>query len=194
MAELIKYKHYLIVTAALIFALYITEPLMLMYDELKQTNELNQKREVKLTELLAQQQTLAEQLELAESNASKVKPYLFNKASESEFQLAAQTLVEKTFSASDCSIDRVAWQGKIVINEHINQWRLNIRFKGESLCVVNVTKQLETLAPLLRFAEYNYTSRDWAGNPQQSLTGDIDLIMWNNQQVIQTETPEEPSV
>jgi len=190
MAELIKYKHYLIVTAALIFGLYITEPLMLAYDELKQTNTLNQKRETKLTALLSEQQVLAEQLALAEQNKTKLQALMFNKPSESDFKLTAQTLLESTLEPVNCSIERVAWRGETPINENISQWRLNVRFNGDALCVVKATKKLESLTPLIRFAEYNFTSREWNGSTTQSLTGDIDLIMWNNRQVLQPQEQE----
>lgn len=180
MDELVKYKHYLIFIMALLVALYITDPLWVKYNELKQTSSMHQKRASKLTDLLAQQKTLQEQLSIATDNAQQLLPYVFTKSSESEFKLSAQQLIEKTFNQSGCDIDRLGWQGKTPLNDKIMQWRLNIRFSGNALCVVKTTKQLELLSPLIRFTDYSYTSRDWQGGSEQSLTGDIDLIMWNN--------------
>lgn len=182
MEELAKYKHYFIVLTALLLVLYVTEPLWISFKELQQTNNMNQKRVGKLAELLQQQQKLAEQLNIADKNTKLLVEYIFIKDSESNFKLEAQQLIEKTFSDLGCEIDRLGWQGKTLLSDEIMQWRLNVRFKGNSLCVLKVTKQLEGLTPLIRFIEYNYTGRSWEGKPDDVLTGDIDLIMWNNQQ------------
>ncbi|WP_404341345.1 hypothetical protein [Pseudoalteromonas mariniglutinosa] len=183
MQELEKYKHYFIVVAALLLALYVTDPLWLSYQELKQQNSMQQKRANKLDELLKQQDTLTEQLEVAQTYAEQLLPYVFINNSESDFKLAAQQLIEKTFDSVECEIDRLGWQGQTPLNDKIVQWRLNVRFKGSSLCVLKITKQLELLTPLVRFTEYNYTGRSWAGKPNERLTGDIDILMWNNQQL-----------
>ncbi|MCQ8879459.1 hypothetical protein NQT69_15770 [Pseudoalteromonas shioyasakiensis] len=182
MQELEKYKHYFIVVAALLLALYVTDPLWISYQELKQQNSMQQKRANKLAELLKQQQTLIEQLEVVHNNAEQILDYVFVKNSESDFKLTAQQLIEKTFNSAQCEIDRLGWQGQTPLNDKIVQWRLNVRFKGSSLCVLNVTKQLELLTPLVRFTEYNYIARRWEGKHDQSLTGDIDILMWNNKQ------------
>lgn len=179
MKELEKYKHYLVVVFALIFALYITEPMVLTYGELHQTNQLNKKRASKLNNLLDEQNKLLEKLDMANQEASTLQSYIFNKPTESEFKLTAQTLIGNTLETAGCSIERVTWRGETPISDSISQWRINIRFNGNALCTLKATKGIEQLIPLVRILEYNYTSRDWDGSFNHSLVGDIDLIMWN---------------
>lgn len=179
-SDLLKYKHYFIVIAALLFGLYVTDPLWVSYKELTQTKTLNAVRANKLTALLTQQTQLQQQLTQAQEAAKSITPYLFNQATESDFKLKAQQSIEHALKQAQCNLERVEWQGKVQLAPSLEQWLLSIRFNGQPLCLVKASKAIELLKPTVRFKEYAYNGRDFTGNPNENISADIDLIMWNN--------------
>lgn len=191
-SDLLKYKHYFIVIAALLFGLYITDPLWVSYKELTQTKTLNAVRANKLTTLLTQQTQLQQQLAQAQEAAKSITPYLFNQTTESDFKLKAQQAVEQALKQAQCNLERVEWQGKVQLAPLLEQWVLSIRYNGQPLCLVKASKAIELLKPTVRFKEYAYNGRSFTGNPNENISADIDLIMWNNTAPLTTEAQEQP--
>lgn len=175
-----KYQHLLLITAGLLVALYIVEPLWLWRDELKQSYQLQSVRADKGQYLLEQQSKLDAEIANSAEAAEKLQSLIFQQLGEGDFKLAVQKQLEQIISASRCEFDRLAWRGETAVSEDMLRWHVDIRFSGSPLCLTEVTRKLEMQSPLIRVAKYKYQGREWQGAANENINAEIELMVWQS--------------
>lgn len=184
MSSLHQYKNYFTVIAALMFALYVTDPILLKHQELTETLALNNARAEKMLNLLNNSSELAGQVAQAEQGLAKVKSYFYREDNEGSFQLAVQQQLESVFKDSGCELQSLNWVGKVEINQQIDRWRVKVSFVGKPSCLVKLTRGVESQVPAIRFYHYSYGAQGWQGKPQETLSGDVELMAWHFKELI----------
>ncbi|GAP74600.1 hypothetical protein W04_1116 [Pseudoalteromonas sp. SW0106-04] len=180
MKELLKYKHYLLVIAALVIAKFILTPLW--EDVLVRQNELllKERKVLKTEQLMSARDSLDKyqgQLDIA---AFKIHPYLFSVQSDAEFKLQAQGKIEGLLKEHDCNVESIGWEGKTNIEDILARWQLQVRFKGNPECALNVTRKLEEMEPLVRVSQYSFAGREVSGDRSNKMVIMLSLEMWQN--------------
>ena len=175
-----KYQHYLIVTCALLVALYVTDPLWQTHLELKETASLAEKRASKMNNLLSHIDALELELAKAAKANELVAESFYRSDNEGELKLAVQQKINVLFEKANCSIDTVSWQGDTQVTSNIDKWRFKISFNGPPVCLVKLTRSIEAEKPVIRFENYSLGNRDsWQGQPSSRLNGSIELAVWH---------------
>lgn len=178
LAEIIKYKHYLIVLAALLVANYVIVPLSELHDEQKLNLQLLSKQYEKTQSLMGNQDTLTEKLADSNKQIALLDKVLFIDSSEAQFKLAAQSLVEKTLLDGKCDIERIGFIGNTQVNKSIERWLMEVRLKGDINCLTYTTRTLESLSPHIEINEYNFNHRSLTENVSGKLNAQIQLNVW----------------
>lgn len=178
LVEIQKYKHYLIILAALLIANYVIVPL----DEWQENQSLNLEllnaKYEKTQSLLGNQSTLTEQLNQTQQQMTELEEVLFVDSSDDKFKLMAQSLIEKSLTDGKCNIERIGFKGSVVLNSEISRWLMEIRFKGDIHCLVHATRTLESLPITIKISEFNYGHDKLTSEVNGHLSAQILLNVW----------------
>lgn len=178
LAEIIKYKHYLIVLAALLVANYVIVPLSELHDEQKLNLQLLSKQYEKTQSLMGNQETLAETLADSNKQIALLDKVLFINTSEEQFKLAVQSLVEKTLLDGNCEIERIGFTGNTQVNKNIARWLMEVRLKGDINCLTYTTRTLESSLPHIEINGYNFNHKSLTEDVSGQLNAQIELSVW----------------
>lgn len=180
-SELIKYKHYLIILAALIIANYVLVPLSEWHDEQQSQLNLVSARYDKTQDLLTKKDLLAAELLNVDKQLKQIDGYLFQSASEDQFKIIAQNKIEKAITTSECSIERIGYKGSQAVVEGISRWSMELRFKGDIYCMLAVTRKLESMKPYVRIDDHNFNHRGLNKKLKGQVNGLIRLSLWHKE-------------
>jgi len=175
--ELLKYRHHLLLIAALLLLKVVTEPLWQQQQVQRDNNALIKKQVNKAQHLLNNQQQLDESSKQQQQLLIKLSKFTFAQASEASFKLAAQAKLEQVLTKANCNVERIGWEGVTQISPTLNRWQLETRFSGEPMCLLNVTRALEALSPIVNISSYYYNG-DLNGEPRGKGNARLQLQMW----------------
>jgi hypothetical protein len=177
-AEIIKYKHYLLILAALLLANYVVVPL----DEWKTEQELNwqlvNKQYDKTQSLINNKKQLSEHLEASQKNLLKIDQVFFVNSSEDKFKLMAQSTIEKSLAIGNCQIERIGFKGSAAVSANIQRWAMEVRYKGDINCMTSTTRSIESLSPYVKIENYNFSHRSLTQDVQGKFTARVQLNVW----------------
>ncbi|MBU2891941.1 hypothetical protein KO495_01230 [Colwellia sp. D2M02] len=175
-AELIKYKHYLILLAALLILSYVTIPLWELQKEQRGELDLLERKMMKTEQLLSKSDLYSQMLADSKAKEQAIEPYLFIESTESQFKLVVQQQLEKVITGADCTVQRISWKGSSVINQDLNSWELSARFKGNPACMIKVTRALDSTIPLIRVKDFSISARRIDGQVGNRVSAAFELF------------------
>ncbi|WP_286265493.1 hypothetical protein [Thalassotalea atypica] len=177
--ELTQYKHYLILLCALIVANYIVVPLSDWQTEQQQTYTLLDKKSDKISSLLNNQQEFGNQLALVNEEVKQIASFNYTQQDEAKFKLTAQSNIEKILSESGCSVDRIGFKGNTIVDERLSKWRIELRFKGDAVCLTKTTRAIETAKPLFNIEDFNFNHRNFDIDAKGSFNAVMNINAWH---------------
>lgn len=182
MKELIKYKHYFIVIAAILMATYVTDPLWLLYQEQKETLALSEKRTEKAQALVANRDELEALFTQLKEDNTKAASLLFTENTEGEYKLAVQNNLEEILSSAGCTLNIISWDEAAQTLSQIESRNVKVDLSGSPLCLAKTVRLVESNKPLLRIERYAYGARGWYGQISESLEVELTVKSWRKVQ------------
>jgi len=176
-ADLLKYKHYLILLAALLLANYMTVPLWELQHEQKQELMLLDKHAVKTEQLLSGTDSFTEELVKVKELQTSIEPFIFTQATEAKFKLAAQQQIETLLTEAKCSMERVNWLSSTAVNDELTRWRLELRYTGNPACMIKITRALGTAKPIMRIKDFTFSADPITGESMNRITTRLTIIL-----------------
>lgn len=176
-SDILKYKHYLILLAALLVVNYVTVPLWELQEEQKQELTLLEKHASKVEKLMAGQDGFTKKLTQVQELQSSVEPFIFQQVTEAKFKLVAQQKLEKLLNDAHCSMERVKWLSSTPVNNSLTRWRLELRFTGNPACMVKTTRALGTIQPVMRIKDFTFSSSPITGQAASRITTMLTIIL-----------------
>lgn len=177
-ADLLKYKHYLLLLLALLLANYALVPLAEVQDEQLQRRSLLQKKQSKIIALMNNGDGFSHVNKQLAAYLSNSHDYLFTQKSLADFKLKAQSQIEQLLQQSGCVISRIGFIGNQQILPQVNKWHMDIRYKGDAECLVKTTRALETAKPYINIEEYNYTARGFDKTAIAEFNATLKVSVW----------------
>lgn len=171
--ELLKYKDHLLLLLALIVANYIIIPLSDWQVSQQQGVSLLTKKQIKTQALLENTVEFDKFLLESISQLQQLESFVFNNESEAAFKLAAQAKIEKSFINAECRIERIGFKGSTELNNNIERWSIEIRYKGDAVCFINTTRALESMQPFIKIDSYNANHQGLTSDG----TGDFNALL-----------------
>ncbi|WP_462164590.1 hypothetical protein [Pseudoalteromonas xiamenensis] len=104
-----KYKHYISLTVALLFYVYVTDPFHMLTEEVVGSYSLQSKRLAKTEALLNNATVISEELNKATVNKNAMEKFFFNAESEGQFKLQIQQRLDYLLRNSECNLDTLTW-------------------------------------------------------------------------------------
>lgn len=178
MSGLIKYKHYLLVLIALLLTHYIVMPLVEWSKEQHTNLFLIEKQYDKTQSLLGKQSLLSESLKSSQKELLKIKEVAYEEQSVDKFKLKVQSSIEKALTSGGCETERIGFQGSTEVVDTIQRWAMEIRFKGDVLCLTHLTRKLESLSPYMQIDSYNLNHRGLTNEVAGKLNARVNLNVW----------------
>ncbi|WP_286233244.1 hypothetical protein [Thalassotalea sediminis] len=176
---LIKYQHYCIILLVLIVANYVTLPLWERMEVFQQDISMQQRQLLKSENLVDKGEDLDKQLNVVREENAKVTQYMFNYKDESEFKIYVQQKVEKIITNSQCEIELLAWKNEKKLTKETSMWELETRIEGAPVCVVKVTRAIESSKPLIRIGDFNFRARRITGAVRDKVSIVLQLFVFN---------------
>ncbi|WMN61210.1 hypothetical protein NI389_07460 [Pseudoalteromonas xiamenensis] len=173
-----KYSYYISLTAALLFYVYITEPLYSFSEELISNYRLQSKRLTKTEDLLDKAGMVGEELSKAQNNKAAMEAFFFGAETEGQFKLQIQQQLDQLFKQSECRLDTLTWLEGDVLSENIRQWKVKIEFQGSPLCSIKLTRLIEESTPSLEIEHYAFGGQNWTGVISEVLNGEFTINVW----------------
>lgn len=183
--ELLKYKNYLLVLLALLVASYVIEPLVELQQGQQQSLALLKKKQSRTLSLMGNKQDFEKvNLQLL-TYLTHSDDYLFKQKNTAEFKQTAQSQIETLLQSADCAIERIGFKGSQQILPNIEKWHMEIRYKGDVNCLINITRALETAKPYINIEEYNYNARNFDKKAQADFNARLIVTVWykNNEKM-----------
>lgn len=177
-ADLLKYKHYLLLLLALLLANYLLMPLAELQSEQQQTLKSLQIKQTKTNALIENSNGSFEKNEALAVYLKNSNDYLFTQKSEADFKLTAQTKIEQLLQGADCDIARIGFKGKQQILPKVQKWHMEIRYDGDASCLVKTTRALETAKPYINIEEYSYRVDAFDKTAQAEFTAILKVSVW----------------
>lgn len=172
-SELLKYKHYLILLSALLLANYIIVPLSGWQTTQQETLVLLENKYNKTQMLLDSGESFDLKSASLDKKLGLIGQVLFKSKDEATFKQIAQSTIENLLTKAECKIERIGFKGSTVLNNNIEKWSLEIRYKGDAICLLKTTRAIESMQPYVRIESYNAVhnglKKDAAGNFNASL-------------------------
>jgi hypothetical protein len=178
-ALLQKYQHALLVISALLVITHLLIPLSEWQTEQQQRQLLLAKKQQKTKQLLANAEQLQQYTEVATQQIQQLMPWLYADKTAAAFKLNAQKKIEQAMLKAGCTIERIGFTGNQVIHQGLTRWLLEVRYKGEPLCLVNTTRAIESMQPLVNINYYNATHRRLTSAASGQVNAKIELSLWH---------------
>ena len=176
--ELLKYKHYFVLLSALLLANYVLVPLSAWQETQLNTLKLLTKKYNKTQELFKGNDKISiKENELVEKMAL-YNSALFKTKDLATFKLRAQSKIEKFLTESNCKIERIGFKGNSILEHNIERWTLEIRYKGDALCVLNTTRTLESMQPKVRIDSYNVLHQGLKEDALGEFNANLNVSVW----------------
>ena len=177
-AELMKYKHYLILLSALLLANYVLIPLQEWQAEQQVNLQLISKQSNKIQTLIQNEGSLIKELKEAKEKLSKVNEIIYMDVDEDKFKLTVQSVIEKALANGKCEIERIGFKGSTLVGASIERWFMEVRFSGDLICLTNTTRAIETLTPFVKIVDYNFNHRGLKPDVKGDFNAQINLNVW----------------
>jgi hypothetical protein len=177
-ADLLKYKHYILLLLALLLANYILVPLTDLQSEQQATLKLLQKKQHKTNALLNGNGISPKEYEQLTAYLKNSHNYLFLQKSEAEFKQVAQTQVEELLKSSGCNVSRIGFKGNQQLLPTVQKWHMEIRYKGDADCLVKTTRALETAKPYINIEDYSYSAKDFDKTAKSEFNASLNVSVW----------------
>lgn len=177
--SLAKYKHHLFIIVALLAANYVLMPMAQWQEEQVQTLNLLKKQQAKVVNLVSSKDTLQSKLADIENNFVQAKGYLFTEEKEAIFKLNAQSAVESVLLNAGCNIERIGFKGDTAVSSALTRWTMELRFKGDSVCLTKTTRGLETLKPTVQIVDHNFNHRSLNMEGEGHFNAQITTNTWH---------------
>lgn len=177
-ADLLKYKHYLLLLLALLLANYVLVPLTELQVEQQNALNLLQKKQAKTNTLIESGDDFSQVNEQLTAYLKNSHDYLFTQKSEADFKLTAQTQIEQLLQTAGCDISRIGFKGNQQILQKVQKWHMEIRYKGDADCLVKTTRALETTKPYINIEEYSYSARAFDKAAQAKFNATLKVSVW----------------
>jgi len=152
---ILKYKHYLILLMALLMANYVIVPLDNWQNKQQETLGLLSNKYNKTQALLNNNDLFNQKLEEIDKQLALSDQMLFNSKDEATFKQIAQSKIESVLTKAECKIERIGFKGNAFLQENIERWSLEIRYRGDATCLLKTTRGLESMEPYVRIDDYN---------------------------------------
>jgi hypothetical protein len=178
-ADLLKYKHYLILLAALLLANYVTVPLWDLQQEQKQALILLNKQVTKIEKLLSGKDNFSQQLKEINKLQESIEPFIFQQGTEAEFKLVAQQQLEALLVESKCNMERVNWLSSTAVNNELTRWRLELRYSGTPACMIKTTRALGKVQPLMRIQDFTFSADPITGQASDTITTMLTMTLFH---------------
>jgi len=179
LGNLTPYKHYIFILIALVVANYVLVPLSEWQKEQASTLSLLSKQQRKVKALIDNKEHFdLLQLEV-NAELKKNEQYLFSQSSESNFKLIAQSTIEGVLNDAGCTIQRIGFKGNTAITNDINRWVLELRYQGDSECMLKTTRGLESLIPIVNITDFNFNHRGLKKEGQGSFNAQLTATVWH---------------
>jgi hypothetical protein len=182
-ADLLKYKHYLLLLLALLIANYLLVPLTELQSEQQQNLRLLQKKQGKTIALLSGGDLSSQERAALATYLKNSHLYLFVQESESSFKLAAQSQVEALLTSSGCNISRIGFKGNQQILPKVQKWNIEMRYKGDADCLIKTTRALESAKPNINIEEYSYGSVGFDKTAKAEFNASLKVSVWHKTNV-----------
>lgn len=174
-----QYKHYFLILAALLLANYALVPLSELQTEQQQTLALLAKKQQKLNGLIVNEQQFEHRAAMVNQAYEELLPYMFSEKTEAQFKLKAQSKIEDVLNKADCKVERIGFKGSTQVSENISRWLLELRFKGDSVCMVKTSRGLETMIPNVRVESFNFNHRALKKEGEGNLNAQLSINVWH---------------
>jgi len=174
-----KYKHYFIMIVMLLITSYIVIPLSEWQAEQQQTLALVAKKSGKVNNLLENETQFTEQLTQLDSELAKMKSFVFINANEAQFKLKAQSSLERILTEADCNVERIGFKGNELISKQLSRWSIEIRFKGDAVCLTKTTRGLESMLPNIKIESFNINHRNLNQETKGTFTAVMNVSAWH---------------
>jgi hypothetical protein len=176
--EIAKYKHYLFVLIALLVTNYLLVPLDEWQAEQKLHLQLVAKQHNKTQLLLNNEEQLSKKLIDSQRSLSKVDQVVFVNSNEDKFKLMVQSSIEKILADGQCKVERFGFKGVTEISAKLKRWLIDVRFKGDIVCMATVTRGVESLPSAVNIVSYNFSHRRLTEEVTGDLSASIQLNVW----------------
>jgi hypothetical protein len=176
-SDLLKYKHYFVLLAALLLANFLVVPFWQVMQEQKQEINLLSTHELKLNTLIANASRYQDLINKAEQNKQEIHGYVFTQASEAKFKLTVQQKLEALFAEAKCSVQRINWKSATPVSEGITSWSVQTRFKGNPACMIKITRAFGETKPLLRVQDFIFSANKINGQVRNKINGVVELFV-----------------
>lgn len=177
-SELLKYKHYLILLMALLIANYVILPLNDWQITQQQTLELLEKKQNKTQMLLQNSESFNLQTIELNKQLAVANQVLFNSKDEATFRQVAQSKIESILTEAECKIERIGFKGSTALNHNIEKWNLEIKYKGDAVCLLKTTRAIESMQPHVRIVDYNINHRGLTKEAAGDFNAKIEVSVW----------------
>lgn len=177
-ADLLKYKHYLLLLLALLLANYLLVPLTELQSEQQITLKLLQKKQNKTNALLKGNSISSKEREQLTVYLKNSHHYLFVQKTEAEFKRVVQAQIEALLQTSGCEVSRIGFKGNQQILPKVQKWQMEMRYKGDAECLIKTTRALETAKPYINIEEYSYGSRGFDKTAKSEFNAILKVSVW----------------
>ncbi len=177
-ADILKYKHYLLLLLALLLANYLLVPLTELQNDQQLNFSLLQKKQQKTNALLSGVGISSKKRAELATYLENSNHYLFLQESEASFKLAAQSQVEALLTSSGCDISRIGFKGSQQILPKVHKWNIEMRYKGDAECLIKTTRALETAKPYINIEEYSYGARGFDKTVKAEFNASLVVSVW----------------
>lgn len=176
-ANLIKYKHYLILLTALLFSSYLVVPLWELQQELRSEIKMLKKQLLKIDKLIGNETIFDERGVKAKQKQAKSEVYIFQQPNEAKLKLDVQLKLEHLFTDANCEMGRVSWKNASVVDQTLTRWTVEVRFKGNPSCIIKTTRSFATAKPLMRIQDFDYSARRINGEVRNKITATLKIMI-----------------
>lgn len=174
-----QYKHYFILITTLLVANYVVLPMSVWQTEQQQTLALITKKSNKVSSLLASETEYAEQLTKVTNDVQHMRRFVFDDADEAKFKLTAQSKIEQILNEAECNIQRINFKGNTQVREKLIRWQVELRFKGDALCMTQTTRGLESLLPNISISDFNVNHRGLTDEVEGHFNAVMNVTLWH---------------
>lgn len=168
----------MLIMLGLLLYLYVIDPLWEQVKNQQQQVTFIQKKADKVSRLLQGSNDIEQELKNLQENFTAITPYVFTQADSGQLKLAVQQHLELTLEQAGCTLKSLSWQGESPITSKLTKWQVELLYKGSPVCLLNVTKAVESETPLLVINDYQYRGRYIDGKPSKQINARLNLSLW----------------
>ena len=178
-SEFVRYKHYLLLIVALVIANYVVLPLSEWQQEQQRSYALLEKRSVKTENLIRNKQSFNIESEKLSNDVANISKFIYTDKDEAKFKLNAQSKLEKILNDADCQIDRIGFKGSTVVDEKLSNWRVEVRYTGDAVCLTKTFRLIESANPIFNIVTYNANHREFKAEANGNFVVVLNLNAWH---------------